>query len=78
MQAYRVEKVIPQTGKIELDALPFAAGAVVEIIVLGTEREENGWQKLAVQGLSRAYGNDEPDYSAILIKEPNPENEGRH
>jgi hypothetical protein len=42
MQAYRVEKVIPQTGKIELDALPFAAGAVVEVIILGPEKAANG------------------------------------
>jgi hypothetical protein len=42
MQAYRIEKVIPDTGKVELDALPFAAGSVVEIIVIGPEKETNG------------------------------------
>lgn len=50
MQAYRVEKVISQTGKVELDALPFAAGAVVEIIVLGPEKEANGRSRLSLKG----------------------------
>lgn len=40
MQAYRVEKVVSHDGKIELDALPFAAGAVVEVIILGPEAEK--------------------------------------
>jgi hypothetical protein len=42
MQAYRIEKVVPPSGKIELDGLPFAAGAVVEIIVLDRESATNG------------------------------------
>ena len=50
MQAYRVEKVIPQTGKVELDALPFAAGAVVEIIVLGPEKKADGRSRPSLKG----------------------------
>lgn len=34
--------------------------------------EQHAWQKLAVQGLSAAYGEDEPDYPTSLIKELNP------
>ena len=29
--------------------------------------------RLAAQGLAMAYGDDEPDYSLAMIKEPNPE-----
>jgi hypothetical protein len=42
MQAYRIEKVVPPSGKIELDGLPFAAGAVVEIIVIDREGVTDG------------------------------------
>ena len=34
MQAYRIEKTIPQNGNLQLTALPFQAGELVEIIIL--------------------------------------------
>ena len=34
MLAYSVEKVVTQNGTIQLDALPFPPGEVVEVIVL--------------------------------------------
>ncbi len=37
MQAYRVEKIISQDGALELRALPFRAGEVVEVIILSRE-----------------------------------------
>ena len=36
-----------------------------------TEREE--WSRSAMANLARAYGPDEPDYSAAAIIEPNPQ-----
>jgi hypothetical protein len=33
------------------------------------EREE--WLKLSLQGLSKAYGNNEPEYTEADVKEPN-------
>ncbi len=39
------------------------------------EREE--WQRSSAKSLSNAYGEDEVEYSVDLIKEPNPEYEGR-
>ena len=50
MQAYRVEKVISPSGKVELDALPFEAGVVVEIIVLGPEKAANGQRRPSLKG----------------------------
>jgi AbrB family looped-hinge helix DNA binding protein len=35
--------------------------------------EQQAWSGLAARQLERAYGEAEPDYSANLIKEPNPE-----
>jgi hypothetical protein len=37
MRAYRVEKIVPEDGVLELRALPFRAGEVVEVIVLSRE-----------------------------------------
>jgi len=36
-----------------------------------TDREE--WSRSAMANLARAYGPDEPDYSAAAIIEPNPQ-----
>ena len=39
------------------------------------EREE--WEQLAAAGLNAAYGEDEPEYTLDMVREPNPEYEGR-
>lgn len=38
MQAYSVEKVVTQDGKILLDTVPFLAGETVQVIVLPSKR----------------------------------------
>lgn len=35
--------------------------------------EKQDLNNLSVSGLARAYGNDEPDYSSAVVKEPNPD-----
>lgn len=40
MRAYRVEKKVSQHGKVQLEALPFEDGEVVEIIVLARDRKD--------------------------------------
>lgn len=42
---------------------------------LDAERED--WWFLSSQRLAEAYGEDEPEYSLEMIKEPNPDYEGR-
>jgi hypothetical protein len=37
------------------------------------EGEHKNWSALSVQMLARAYGDNEPEYSADLIKEANPD-----
>jgi hypothetical protein len=36
------------------------------------DTESEDWYALSLQGLSRAYGDDEPDYELSQIKEFNP------
>lgn len=37
------------------------------------DKEHDQWADLAMQGLAKAYSDDEPDYSDLTLKEPNPE-----
>jgi len=43
--------------------------------ILGEERQD--WARIGLQSLERAYSDDEPEYSSDLIKEANPDYEGR-
>jgi hypothetical protein len=50
MRAYRVEKVVSQDGVLELWALPFRAGEVVEVIILSREDKVRGAHNFPSQG----------------------------
>lgn len=41
------------------------------------DEERQGWLRLAESSLNAAYGQDEIEYTLDLIKEPNPDYEGR-
>lgn len=49
---------------------------VVSVIDMKDE-ERKDWTRFSMANLERAYGNDEPEYSLDLIKEANPNYEGR-
>ncbi len=42
------------------------------LVITPPDAEQTAWLTLSAQGLNAAYGADEPDYPATLIKEPNP------
>ena len=42
-----------------------------------SDEEQNAWLDLSGRGLANAYGDNEHDYRLGLIREPNPEYEGR-
>ncbi|MCE2395204.1 hypothetical protein J4G02_11510 [Candidatus Poribacteria bacterium] len=42
-----------------------------------SDDEREAWVNLSVQGLEAGYGEDEPEYSADLIKKVNPHYAGR-
>jgi len=50
MRAYRVEKVVSQDGVLEMRALPFRAGEVVEVIILSREDKVRGAHEFPLQG----------------------------
>jgi len=50
---------------------------MVTVLPKSENGEDSDWTRLSLESLARAYGDDEPEYSLDLIKEPNPEYEGR-
>lgn len=62
---------------IELDE-PFELqpGTPLAVIVHPADPEREEWLRLAARRFEDAYGDDEPEYSPSLIKEPNPDYEG--
>lgn len=55
MRAYRVEKIVSQDGVLELQALPFRAGEVVEVIILSREDKVRGAQDFPLKGKVLRY-----------------------
>ena len=50
---------------------------MVTILPKSLDDEREDWARLALESLERAYGDHEPEYSLDLIKEANPEYEGK-
>ena len=67
--------------QIKLDK-PFKLkpGAKLLVVILPEQQpddEHEGWLMLSKKGLSNAYGEDEIEYSLDMVKEANPEYEGK-
>jgi hypothetical protein len=60
---------------------PFELEPNVELIITvlpkPSDEEREDWARLSLESLEWAYGDNEPEYSLDLIKEANPEYEGR-
>jgi hypothetical protein len=67
-------------NKILLDE-PFEPEPNTELLVTvlpkTSDEQREDWARLSLESLSRAYRDDEQEYSLELIKEVNPEYEGR-
>ena len=67
--------------QIRLDE-PFELDPDAELIVTvlpknGDDVDREFWTQVSRHSLARAYGEDEPEYSFSLIREPNPDYDGR-
>lgn len=67
--------------KILLDeSFPLSAATSLKVVVLPEDQhdeEREDWSLLAKSGLAASFDEDEPEYSLDLVKEPNPDYEGR-
>lgn len=50
---------------------------LITVLPKASDGEREGWSRLSLESLARAYSDDEPEYPLDLIKEANPEYEGR-
>lgn len=53
------------------------AELLVTVLPKAPDEERENWARLSLESLARAYSDNEPDYPLPLIKEINPEYEGR-
>lgn len=57
---------------------PLEPNASLTVVVLTEDdQEREDWVRFGLQNLARAYGDDEPEYTLDMIKEWNPEYEGK-
>ncbi|MEO6330275.1 MAG: hypothetical protein ABIO55_15180 [Ginsengibacter sp.] len=79
MRAIETSAVFDEHGHIILENMPSIKNKKVKLLILIDEEDtKEEFYNLSMQGLSKAYSIDEPEYDQSLIKEPNPEykNEG--
>ena len=50
---------------------------LVTVLPESANEERRNWERLSLETLARAYGDDEPEYALHLIKESNPDYERR-
>jgi hypothetical protein len=55
MRAYRIEKTLAEDGALELRALPFRAGEIVEVIILSREDKVCEAQEFPLKGKVLRY-----------------------
>ncbi len=73
MRAIETSAIFDEEGKIFIENLPLIKNKKVKVLLLIDEEEmDNEFHNLSVQGLSKAYSIEEPEYDLSLVKEPNP------
>ncbi len=56
------------------EPIEIAPGSNITVTIVAAPNDENElWYQLAARELATAYSEDEPEYSAHLIKTPNPD-----
>ena len=43
----------------------------LEILVLPADDDSNAWEHQSIKTLNSAYSEDEPEYTLLMVKEPN-------
>lgn len=77
MEAIR-QKIIRTGNKLIIDLPDDFKSEMFELILLpsddnseGSEEQFNEWSSFSINNLEAFYSKDEPDYSNVMIKEPN-------
>lgn len=74
MKAIETLAAFDENGHIILNDMPAIKNKKVKLLILIEEEDSNNdFYDLSMQGLTKAYSTDEPEYNQSLVKEPNPE-----
>lgn len=73
MKAIETTANFNDKGELIIDNLPVIKNKKAKLLILFEENEQEDWYQLSNKGLSAAYGEDEPDYTLNMLKEPNPD-----
>jgi len=73
MQAIETTASFNEKGELKIDNLPLIKNRKVKLLILLDETEQKEWHQFSNQTLSKAYSEDEPDYTLNMLKEPNPD-----
>ncbi len=71
MQAIETTARFNEKGELKIDSLPVIKNQKVKLLILLEENEQNEWNQFSGNGLSVAYGEDEPAYTLNMVKESN-------
>lgn len=73
MKAIETSASFDENGHIILNDIPEIKNKKVKLLTLIDEEDsKNEFYDLSMQGLSKAYSTEEPEYHPSLVKEPNP------
>ena len=73
MQAIETTASFNEKGELKIDNLPIIKNQKVKLLILLDETEQKEWHQFSGKALSKAYTEDEPDYTLNMLKEPNPD-----
>ncbi len=73
MRAIETTASFNEKGEILIDNLPNLKNQKVKLLILLEENDQNEWYKFSGKSIAKAYGDNEPIFSASMVKEPNPE-----
>lgn len=71
MKAIETTGNFNENGELTIDMLPVLRNQKVRLLILLEEDERKDWHHISAAGLPTAYGDNEPEYTLDMLKEPN-------
>lgn len=73
MKAIETTGSFNEKGELKIDNPPYIKNQKVKLLILFEENEQEDWYQFSNNGLAKAYGENEPDYTLNMLKESNPD-----
>ncbi len=72
MKAIETTASFDEKGQLKVDKSLNLKNRKVKLLILLEENEQEEWHQFSSDSLSAAYGENEPQYTLDMVKEPNP------